>query len=265
MVRDEIDVIDAVLAHLLRQGVDHILVADHLSTDGTRERLEQLARDDGRIHVALDREPGHFQMEKMSHLSRTAWRAGAGWVIPFDADEFWFAEGASLGAFLRSSRANVIRARSTFMLPASDGDVSIDSVFALDRSGTSAPKVAFRAHPLALVGPGNHGVARVGEHAEGLHIAHLPYRGTAQTARKYRTGAAALDLAGAPRDEGWHWRAGAMLTDEEIGRTWDRMLAGDPVPALGWPGVDLAVRARVLAWPSWDPEDQLGDRRPRGG
>lgn len=257
MVRDEIDVAGLVVDHLLRQGVDHVLISDHLSQDGTREFLTELTARNPRVHLAVDHEPGHFQMEKMTLLSRAAWRAGARWVIPFDADEFWFAEGATVGRFLRNLPAAVVHARTVNMLPSDDAALSADSIFVLDGASTAASKVAFRAHPLALVGPGNHGVARVGPQSEGLYIAHMPYRGAAQVSRKYRAGAAALDAANAPESEGWHWRRGARLTDEGLAQVWASMAAGESVPDLGWPGVDPALRARTLAWRSWDPDGIL--------
>lgn len=251
MVRDEIDVIGLSIDHLLRQGVDHILVSDHLSEDGTREFLMDLAGNDGRVHVALDSEPGHFQMEKMSRLARAAWWAGAEWVIPFDADEFWFAPGESLSGFLAGHKATVVTAHTVKLLPALPGPAARQSAFLLDPSGRGDPKVAFRAHPLALIGPGNHGVARAGEQAAGLVVAHLPFRGPAQIRRKFRTGAAALDCAGAPDYEGWHWRSGARLSDEALNAVWQRMQAGDALPEIAWPGVDPSRHERVLEWETW--------------
>lgn len=256
LVKDEIDIIGFTLTHLLGQGVDHIIVADHLSTDGTREFLGKLATTDTRIHVALDSEPGHHQMEKVSRLSRAAWAAGARWVIPFDADEFWFARGESVASFLHSRSESVVRAATVNMVP-TGSTLSTSATAMADPSGTSASKVAFRSHPLALVGPGNHGVARVGNHTDGLYIAHLPYRGIDQIGRKYRNGASALDSAGAPEYEGWHWRSGARMTESQIDQAWERMRSGRAIPEIGWPGVDTSIRVRPLEWDTWDPDNVL--------
>lgn len=228
-----------------------------MSTDGTREYLTELAAKDSRVHVAHDSEPGHHQMEKMSRLSRAAWWAGADWIIPFDADEFWFAPGDSLLGFLVRQTAAVVQARTVNMLPVGMPALTEDSSFMIDTSGRGDPKVAFRAHPLALIGPGNHGVARVGEQAAGLVVAHLPFRGPAQIGRKFRNGAAALERAGAPGFEGWHWRSGAQLTEDALTSAWTRMQAGAAVPQIGWAGIDPSRRERVLQWQSW-PETQTG-------
>lgn len=257
LVRDEIDVIGFTIDHMLGQGVDHVLIADHMSTDGTRDYLFALSERDPRVHVALASGSGHFQMERITRLSRAAWASGAAWVIPFDADEFWFAKGALLGDFLRTQDASVVRANSVNLLPAEDGPIGQDSGFLADISRKSASKVAFRAHRLALVGPGNHGVARVGEQCDGLFIAHVPYRGPEQISRKYRNGARALDAAAAPSFEGWHWRVGATMTDRDVERTWLRMRAGESIPEIGWTGVNAAVHVRALQWDSWDPDGRL--------
>jgi hypothetical protein len=69
MVRDEADIVGSTVSHLLQQGVDHVLIADHGSTDGTLELLDDMARRDDRIYVARDHESGYFQREKMTRLS----------------------------------------------------------------------------------------------------------------------------------------------------------------------------------------------------
>ena len=75
-----------------------MLIADNGSTDETPLLLAELAKR-YRVHVALDREAGHYQGVKMTILSDWARRAGADWIVPFDADEFWFAPEGTLGDF----------------------------------------------------------------------------------------------------------------------------------------------------------------------
>ena len=78
MVRDEADIIDWTLDHLLNQGIDHIIVADNLSVDETGWKLAALANT-GRVTVLQDDEPGYYQDEKMTRLAHMA-------AIDFDAD-----------------------------------------------------------------------------------------------------------------------------------------------------------------------------------
>src|SRR5690348_11150571 len=106
MVRDEEDVIEGVVRHLLAEGVDHVLVADNLSSDGTRAILDGLAAGHP-VTVVDDPDPAYRQAEKMTALARRAGAAGADWVIPFDADELWVASGTTLRAYFDSLDADV--------------------------------------------------------------------------------------------------------------------------------------------------------------
>ena len=257
VVRDEADIIEFSVHHLLSQGIDHVLVADHLSQDSTGAKLVEMARHDPRIHVVRDREPGHFQKEKVSHLARVAWLCGAGWVVPFDADEFWFAPGESLADHLAGRDATVCSGRMVDLLPLGAGAVDLTTEFMLDRTGAGPRKVAFRAHPLALVGPGNHGVARVGSDEPGLIVAHVPYRSPNQMRRKFTAGASALRAAGASAAEGWHWVAGERYTEDQAAARWEAMRRGEAIAEIGWRGVDISQTERVLQWANWPLGDAL--------
>lgn len=259
VVRDEADIVEAVIDHLLDQGVDHVLIADHSSADGTREAIRRRATADPRVHVALDSMVGHFQMEKMSWLAQRAWWAGARWVIPFDADEFWFAAGRPIAAELRDRTEAVLVARVHNMVAVGRGlgpDSFRSQVFSVDVGSPVPSKVAFRAHPLALLAPGNHGVDRHGAvSARGLVIAHVPYRGLDQVRRKLRAGAAAVDVTGAGSDIAWHWRAGAAMSEQELAAAWARVQRLEPVPELGWSALGPFVTRPVLTDRSWSTAD----------
>lgn len=87
LVRNEVDIVRINLLHHLASGVDHILVADNGSTDGTSAILEEFA-ETRRVHVFS--RPGTFhQSETTTELAREAFLRGARWVLPIDADEFW--------------------------------------------------------------------------------------------------------------------------------------------------------------------------------
>lgn len=84
MVRNEQDVIETVIRHLLAEGVDHVLVADNLSTDQTRAILDRLS-EILPVTVIDDPEPAYRQSEKVTALARRAGEQGGTWIIPFDA------------------------------------------------------------------------------------------------------------------------------------------------------------------------------------
>ncbi len=87
MVRNERDVLPVSLRYHLDSGIDHILVADNGSTDGTTAILEEFAATN-RVHVFARPGPFH-QADTTTELAREAFLRGARWVLPIDADEFW--------------------------------------------------------------------------------------------------------------------------------------------------------------------------------
>ncbi|MFK5633434.1 glycosyltransferase family 2 protein [Ornithinimicrobium sp. LYQ103] len=253
VVRNEADVVPAVVSHLLDQGLSGIVIADHSSDDGTRERLLSMAAAEPRLHVVLDSSKGHFQKEKITHLSRLAWRAGAEWIIPFDGDEFWFAPSGTLSEWLPSQSADVINSHTIHAVPLSEESDFRKRTLLLDLGG-GYKKVGFRAHPLAFVAPGNHDVSRPGSRGGGLVNIHVPYRGAHQILGKFRRGAQALDDAGTPAGEGWHWRVGAKFDEADAERVWGQMQRGQAVPEIDWVAKGPHVPTRPLRSRSWAPD-----------
>ncbi|MDQ1125245.1 glycosyltransferase involved in cell wall biosynthesis [Microbacterium sp. SORGH_AS 505] len=89
MVRDEADVIAAMLEHHLAQGIDLILVTDNGSVDGTRQILAEYEQS-GRVIVSDYLAHDKNQTAVVSAMaSRAATEFNATWVINADADEFF--------------------------------------------------------------------------------------------------------------------------------------------------------------------------------
>ena len=256
MVRDELDVIGATLDHLLRQGTDRILVVDNGSIDGTRELLHQRAREDERILVGNDPVVPYYQSEKMTWLAHRAWRAGADWVIPFDADEWWFAGSGTLADHLRQRPEHVLHAHLHHMVPLQPNPLDlVGAEFVLDTTPGAVGKVAFRSHPLARVERGNHAVSRVGPVGSSLHIAHAIYRGPQQVMRKVRQGTQAAVLTGDDVTELTpHWASASVHDDAEVTRMWATISSGHAEPRLGFDAVGPMVHVRPGTWRSWDPD-----------
>ncbi len=237
MVKNEADIVRASIEHLLAEGVDHVLVADNLSTDGTLDVLHELARH-APITVLHDRLPTFYQGEKMTRLARLATAAGAEWIIPFDADELWSAPTGTLGEFLRGCEHSVLHSTFWDYVPTDGDDPTEPNPFLRIRHRRPIAevmhKVAFRANRLAFIEDGNHSVRHPGGSApELLTVRHFPYRTTEQAVRKVTQGVAALQADDIPPRYGVHWRALAQRTDEQIAEYYRRLtddLVEDPAP-----------------------------------
>ena len=222
VVRDEADIIETTIRQLVGEGVDHLIVADNLSTDDTPKILRRLVDDGLPITVEQDDDPAHNQGVKITRLAQQAAKMGATWVLPFDADELWY-----------SPNPDHTIATALAALPV---EVDVVAAFGYDHLARSAenerdrrlspwrrkteqplPKVAFRARLDRKVAEGNHGCTPAHQPVRGpLAFRHYQYRSHAQMIRKVRQGSAALALADVPEHTGQHWHDAAELSDAEI-------------------------------------------------
>lgn len=240
LVRNEADVIGLTVRNLLAQGVDGVIVLDHLSTDSTREVLAGIAAEDPRVHLGTYQDPAHRQARVMSYLADRARRAGADWVVLFDADEFWCAQGGTVAEVLGGIEgARVAAAALHDAHP--DGPEGVDLTAAGSRllveTEPNTEKVAIRPEGWAWVDMGNHSALDLARSAPSeLRILHIPYRSLGQMRAKAVNGAAAVraDTEFGPRVAD-HWKRLADY-DGEIEREWAEATAPRrPVAAIGVP------------------------------
>lgn len=264
MLKDESDIAEGVLRHMAGE-VDRLIVADNLSTDGTREILDSLACE---LHLTVldDPEPAYYQSRKMSALA-AAYADPGDWVIPFDSDELWYSTAGRIRDVLptsghwAASGHGVINATMINHFGTAhdehDPDVFRSLVWRKIQPG-ELPKVAFRWEPDSVIHAGNHGVtlpsgttaAMCGDQAAHapLHIRHFPYRSPAQFIQKSTNGARALALTDLPKDSGAHWRGYGAIADtygtETLAQVyhdhfwflapWDQGMVRDPAPYRRW-------------------------------
>lgn len=219
---NEADIIRDTVEHLIDNGVTHVWLAD-ASTDDTRAQVDGLP-----VTILDDPEDYHYQPMWITRLANLAGEAGADWIIPFDADEFWCSRiGGTVHDALASAPdgVGIVRARMLHHL---------DRIW---REPEPKPltKAAFRYAPTVEVALGNHDVFGVpGEHMLGvLEIREIQYRGVEQFIRKVRERCATIDPA-LPWTEGTHHRVLGELTDDELRAEWTRRLTlatvRDPIP-----------------------------------
>ncbi len=88
VVKNEADVIEAFARHTAAL-VDHHLIFDHASTDGTREILFALQQEGLALSLFTDDALLNLQQHRSNHLARlAALEHAADWIVPLDADEF---------------------------------------------------------------------------------------------------------------------------------------------------------------------------------
>ena len=204
MVRDEVDIIAAMIEHHIAQGLDRLIVTDNGSVDGTTEVLQQYA-DAGFVelhHDPVHRKQQHALVTNMARRARTEY--GADWVINADADEFWVPRDKSLT--LREALEATPLALNAFPVPVTNlvgpparSGAGFDRLCWRDaRSKEQLNAIGIFAHPTAnaihrgdptiVVAQGNHFVnlksTGTPDPAFALEVIHLPWRSWAQHERR---------------------------------------------------------------------------------
>jgi hypothetical protein len=261
LVRDEEDIIRGVIQHLLNQDVAGIIVVDNMSSDGTAAILEQLRSETSRLLVGRDLLHEFHQGKKVSYLAHLAWKCGADWIIPFDADEQWFAPSGTLGGFLRRvpRERDVVWADYRAVWPPANGAFAWrgGGTWAVDAHIDPRRKVAFRSRRWVYVGEGNHAVRYgFGEAQTELHMLHYSARSLAQLSKKAKAGVAGLDAAGMDANIGTHWRSWAAANPSEQAELWSRL--SEEGSLEGSRVVERLAVKDPTQWSEWDPEGLFG-------
>lgn len=87
-MRNEVDIIESWARYYARM-VDHIIITDNKSIDGSGELVQKLIDEGLPISLETDNRLGHFQaerMQKMMHQALSEFQAD--WVLLLDSDEF---------------------------------------------------------------------------------------------------------------------------------------------------------------------------------
>jgi hypothetical protein len=275
MVRNEADVIGLNVRYHLSLGMDGVLVLDNGSTDGTDGVLESLAKQDERVNWTRDESP--FDQETVTtELAREAFRHGADWIVPFDADEFWWAARNDFRRILARSEAGAIRApvvnfvqsrdvrepspdsllRMTYRVEESRAGWGPETRERMDDGDLAYVEVAYppkwisRPTEEIVVLRGNHrveGVAGPKVGSDDIRCMHAPLRGRAVLENKAEQGRR-LNEAGIPPHAGWHLR---RLADRETQCRLDEEWAANSYLAGR---LDLGKEKRVLV-----PDTRLRD------
>lgn len=204
MVRDEVDIVAAMVEHHLDQGVDLLIVTDNASVDGTTEVLEQYAAAG---HIELHHDPVHRKQQStvvtgMARRARTEHRAD--WVLNLDADEFLLPVDRSMT--VREALEATPLSLNAFTVPVTNvvgpagwsgsglsrllwrDQRPVEDLEAIGIHAHPTPNAVHRGESDVQVAQGNHFVSLVsnGQPPEevSMEVLHLPWRSWAQLERK---------------------------------------------------------------------------------
>lgn len=231
LVKDEADILGYTLDHLATQ-VDHIYIADNLSTDGTedviqafRERLMADGNVTG-LTWTIDEEVGYWQARKTTDLARVALDDGHEWVLPCDADEWWHTNDlrpirewvGGLAPNIGKVEALVYNHLATTSDPPAEREPDPTKRIGWRQRQFGMKKILVRNLPGIEIAMGNHdatvptSLLRVG----GVSVRHFSWRTREQYLRKIRNGEKAYAATTLDPGFGIDWRRWSEAPDEAI-------------------------------------------------
>jgi glycosyl transferase family 2 len=259
LVRDEVDIVEANLRHHLALGVDHVVVTDHRSADGTTDVLRSFERE-GRLTLFREESEELRQSDWVTRMARlAATELGADWVINGDADEFWWPRDGTLHDVLMAvpARYGAVRGMWRNFVPRpEDGRPFHERMTIRRRPATELTdpfhaqvKVAHRGHPDVVVSQGNHDALRapLALIREWLpfELLHFPLRSAEQAGRKFRV-ARTAGLASPGTSVPQHTDAAVRSMDAEGDSAfYQRLVADDAAVEAGLESGELVVDTRV--------------------
>ncbi len=259
LVRDEADVVEANLVHHLALGVDHVIVTDHRSSDGTTEILERFVAA-GRLTLIREQSGELRQSDWVTRMARlAATEHGADWVITGDADELWWPRDGSLKDVLAAvpPRFGALRGLWRNFVPRPEDGRPFHERMTVRRRPASdltdpfhaQVKVVHRAHPDVVVTQGNHDalgppLPLIREWLP-FEVLHFPVRTAEQARRKFRV-ARDAGLASPGTSIPQHTEAAVRAMDAEGDRSfWARLAVDDAAVARGLESGELTSDTRI--------------------
>jgi len=239
MMRNEADVIESWVRYYIG-AVDHIIITDHLSVDGSGDLVRKLIAEGLPISLEIENRPGYLQEERMKKMMlRAFFEFEADWVLLLDADEFLIPPAGRPLRYvfneLRNDRPLKV-AWTTYIPTESDPDepnVLKRVTHRLDHEVKQVFKVMIPAkigrEPEAVIEMGSHNMrlgkrkVKLQDAPSGMSLAHFPVRSKEQIASKVMVGwLATLTRPEYCEGQCYHWK---LLFDNFLNN--ERGFSGD--------------------------------------
>ena len=221
-------------------GVDHFIVTDNNSTDGTPDIIRRYQEKGWVVDVIEEHATDYEQkawVDRMVELARA--KHHADWIITADADEFWLPACGSFPELLKDTRANVLAGELHSVLPEESKlwqewtqlvrYVDDYEAYGLSRFSIferQNKKVLHRSRGYLQISMGNHKVSMLPhiEHRADITIFHFNVRGREQFMQKMINGGKQLEQHKG-RHGGRHWRYFYKLYKEgKLAEEYDRVV-----------------------------------------
>jgi hypothetical protein len=231
MVKDEEDIIEYNIEYLQKQKIDHIFVANNLSSDNTKNILLSLSKKYGNMTVIDDDEFGYYQAKKMNKWIKKCYEMGADIIIPIDADEIWYSKipNKLLSDVLRDHcNGHCIFVADVIEFIPSEKNINytnpLQSLIYVKETSDYPPSVAFTKFYDSFISHGNHIIHN--HPGKNIHdvigIKHYQYRNFNQFVRKVKNGKLVYDAATLPSSIGGdHWKSLGGKNIDELKKWWD--------------------------------------------
>ena len=223
LMRNEADIIESWVRYYAKE-VDHIIITNNLSVDGSGDLMHKLIAEGLPITLEEDNRHGFLQNERMQKMMRRAFSEfKADWVLLLDADEILIPPaGKTLRETFTALKDDRLLKVPLFTYVPMECDSDEPNVLKrithrLDNEVTQCNKVMVPAtigrKQKAVIKMGNHNMAMRGRLIKkqdaplGMYLAHFPVRSKEQLATKALVGWLSL-LARPNYNHGdcYHWK-----------------------------------------------------------
>ena len=230
--KNEIDIVELSLRHVLAEGIDHIYMNDGCSTDGTREVIDSLAAETGQITVLTDNDQYVDQPGWTNRLAAMAGNDGAEWILPNDIDEFAYSVDGKTIVDTLSNLDSSIHKLYMRVYPHKGWNMRFVEPHGM-------PKVAYRYTPDARVVWGSHEVSQPSNDTGGvwniLDMREMQYRSYEHFVEKAHARQAHLSPQDKANGVGGHHTRLEGWTNEQMAVEWSNLMSvsmiHDPIPS----------------------------------